>query len=226
MRQMAVCLEREVNMRTQTSFIVLAALLSACGSDIKKDVPAPVVINTADAVAEDPVERTTFGDAIPLRIELTWDTTSTDLDLHFAHEVAGMDVRQPDLDSDGTPDPWRHELYDCNWRNKSPDWGASGSAHDPVSDEDVMDGYGPENVLIYNPQADVGYRVGVSYFADNQSVGPTVATVRVYADEELLGTYEQTLEQGDMWEAARVSGDGVLEFVGVLANDYNNDTLF
>ena len=187
-------------------------------SDDPVDVVPPEDTSPPDVVPPDdvtpPDDPVAPLDPMPIHVQLVWDTTQTDLDLHVAHAAAGADSRQPDLDGDGLPDPWLHPIYDCNWRNKTPDWGIVGPPNDPSSDIDILTGYGPENVNIEDPESNVAYRIGVRYYADNANEGPTTATVRVFLDGVLLAEYSQVLYLAkDMWEVATVSADGVVSQV-------------
>ncbi len=124
--------------------------------------------------------------AIPddrIHIELSWNTNYTDLDLHL---------------SEGTDVPLFQMPGDCNYCNPNPNWGDGGSDQDdPTLQLDDIQGYGPENIVIPDP-ADGEYLVRVHYFEDNGG-GPTTATVRIYLDQVLQGTWTQQLERNDVW---------------------------
>ena len=126
----------------------------------------------------------------------------------------GNDDNQPDLDENGEPDPWLHSLYDCNWRNQSPDWGAPGELNDPSEDIDDTDGFGPENVNLESPEEGLLYKVGVRFFNDNFSEEVTTATVKIYQGGVLLEEMSQRLERYDMWEVAWVGRDGAIPISG------------
>ncbi len=129
------------------------------------------------------------GDAIPeeqLHVELTWNTTAADLDLHL-------------LDTDG-------ELFldpgDCNWCNQSPSWGATGRDDDPRLDIDDQFGLGPENINIDVP-ADGEYRIRVHYFTQNGD-GDVAAHVAVYTYGLLAAEYDAVLTRDKVWDVAYV----------------------
>lgn len=154
-----------------------------------------------------------------IHVELIWKTpgdkdesdtgpgVGTDLDLHFAHQLAsGLDY-----DGDGKPDPWFAGQYDCFWFNcgngNTVEWGSwdPNMDDDPSLDRDDTDGAGPENLNLTLPEEGRIYSVGVHYYNDF-GLGASVATVRIY----IYGTlqYEVTssnLVKGDMWYVARVS---------------------
>lgn len=157
----------------------------------------------------------------------------SDLDLHFANqskfcadatqpcfaktcqdppEMCGKKpcACQPDLDKDGEPDPWFHNLYDCFWFNPTPNWGSlPDHEDDPRLDLDDTDGWGPENLNLPSPENNVQYSVGVHYW-DAHTYGDSKATVNIYILGELKATLSQTLGECDMWWVKRVawpSGD-------------------
>ncbi|NCG18365.1 MAG: choice-of-anchor D domain-containing protein [Rhodobacterales bacterium] len=140
--------------------------------------------------------------AIPaddLHIELTWDTTSVDLDLHLMQSTGASLFDTPD---------------DCNFCNKNPQWGASGSDDDPRLDlDDRSDG--PENTNILHP-ADGSYPVSVHYF--DPIGGPaTTATVTVYAYGIEVWTGSKIVQRNEVWDVGQVNWpDGTF---GVYSTD-------
>ena len=112
---------------------------------------------------------------------------------------------------------------DCYFANCKPSlngtpsrqWGPGGPEDDPVLDVDDVNGFGPENINIDQPEDDQAYLVGVHYYRDapggegNQR--STLATLRIYVWERLV--YEEVaLLEGTSawWEAATIewnSGD-------------------
>ena len=85
-----------------------------------------------------------------LSVRLSWDTDNTDVDSHL-------------IEPNGT-------LFDCNtdyyYGNPSPDWGTAGDwVDDPFLDLDDVDGYGPENINITEPQPGT-YKYTVHYYDD------------------------------------------------------------
>lgn len=129
-----------------------------------------------------------------MQVQLVWrtpdDGDGTDLDLQLLHPQAG--------------DPPDGALI-CDADNPTPDWGDAGPAHDPVLDVDDVDGGGPENIVVAQPQptADLGapYRLRVRYVADAAGSRPVVATVRLFAGGALVDERSSAIEApGDFWE--------------------------
>ena len=88
-----------------------------------------------------------------------------DLDLHFLHP------RSPG---------WFCSPWDIYFANPNPDWGVPFDAQDdPSLDIDDVNGAGPENINLDEPQNNGIYRVGVHYFNDH-GYGPSFATVRIF----------------------------------------------
>jgi hypothetical protein len=136
-------------------------------------------------------------EAVPdkdLHIQLVWSTPEdpdetddkgTDVDLHFKHQNAG--------------DAWggAASSWDCYFRNKAPDWGSEGDFLDnPSLDIDDINGAGPENVNLNEPELGVTYDVGAIYFRAESTFGEagrdprvehlTYASVRMFARGELI----------------------------------------
>ncbi|MEC9071439.1 MAG: choice-of-anchor D domain-containing protein, partial [Myxococcota bacterium] len=92
----------------------------------------------------------TVKEAIPLIVELTWDTPGdsdqtdegpgegADLDLHM-HRGGGTNA---DYDGDGVPDTWFDPALDVYWLDTSPPWGVPGPEDDPVLAAQDPDGLG------------------------------------------------------------------------------------
>lgn len=152
-----------------------------------------------------------------LHVELTWTTAGdtdpldkkgSDLDLHLAHPLATTLSGQPDLDGNGSPDPWWAPCYDCYWINKTPQWGDLSDADDnPNVDLDDQDGWGPENISIKWPEEDKYFWVGVYAWFDG-GFGPSQPRVRIYLDKKLVFDKKgPELKTGDMWCVAQVKWD-------------------
>lgn len=157
-----------------------------------------------------------------LHIELLWKTpgdsdetdkgqgVGADVDLHFAHPLA----QYPDLDCDGNPDPWFSQQFDAFWFNPKPKWGSAGSENDDASlDLDDVDGAGPENINLSEPQGTltdpVQYHVGVHYWNDH-GFGKSWATVRIYVLGNLVQEYADVpLNPVDMWYVGKLNWPNV-----------------
>lgn len=139
------------------------------------------VLNTLGAMSHPAV--CTFM-AIPeddLHVELSWDTTASDLDLHLVQ--SGFQLFD-------TPE-------DICWCNRTPDWGAAGDDDDPRLDIDDVAGIGPENINILHP-ADGDYDVRVQYYQTHGD-GPSIATVHVWLDGVEVYTGSQALSSDEEW---------------------------
>ncbi len=140
------------------------------------------------------------------RVVLTWttptdpevDLVGTDLDLHLRHQHA----------TDWFDDPW-----DAYSRNASPNWAGNGPMDDPIFGLDDTDGEGPETFVLFTPEADRTYRVGVHY-ASARGFGESFATVQVFVAGALAGSCEGIrMVAHDLWDVGTIawpSGDVVL----------------
>lgn len=143
------------------------------------------------------------GDSI--HIELTWDHPSSDVDLHL--------LRGGDRTSYTGTD-------DCYYANCKPNlngeprlnWGPGGPEDDPVLDVDDVNGFGPENINIDQPESDQVFMVGVHYFRDaaggEGGLRSTLATIRIYVWERLVFEETALLEASQAWwQVANVEWD-------------------
>src|SRR6266496_2827461 len=79
-----------------------------------------------------------------LLVEMFWDNSVTDVDLHVLRTTTSMISSSPD---------------DCFYGNPKPDWGTPGDPNDdPELVRDALTGYGPEVTGYVNP-IDTTYRV-------------------------------------------------------------------
>ena len=152
-------------------------------------------------------------------VQLTWDTPAdpdqtdggaaagADMDLHLANYLASG----PDLDCDGTGDPWFNIPFDCFWFNGQPQWVSPNTAiqDDPTMDIDDTDGMGPEYVRLPHPEGTPDlprwYAIGVHYWNDH-GYGASTATVQVF----LFGAQALQLEPIamnplDLWHVGKVN---------------------
>ena len=147
-------------------------------------------------------------------IELTWDTpgdpnqfdtgpgAGSDLDLHFAHAFAD----EPDLDGDGSPDPWFDSPFDVYAFNSNPNWAnpSPGVDDNPLLLVDDTDGAGPEIITLNNPE-NIDYEVGVYATADN-GFGDSLATVTVWSEGQIVYTASAILRERSMWWVGSLTG--------------------
>lgn len=100
-----------------------------------------------------------------IRVEMFWDTMSTDMDTHMLSPLATE---------------WFGD-QDCYYANcqgmAGLEWGGPGDADNPHLDIDDTDGFGPENINLMTP-APGTYRVGVHSFSGNGRMNRV--TVRIY----------------------------------------------
>lgn len=123
-----------------------------------------------------------------IHIQLVWDTDGTDVDLHFLHPNGR----------------WNASPYDCHWLNREPNWGSLNANNDnPSLDIDDVDGFGPENINLDNPES-VNYRVGVHYYSDH-FLGASNITVRIWVSSVLAFEFRNKfMTDGQFWDTATV----------------------
>jgi hypothetical protein len=98
-----------------------------------------------------------------LLVEMVWDNSETDIDLHV--------LRTPDARMGESPD-------DCHYANLKPDWGAPMVAtDDPLFKLDALTGYGPE-LFGYADPAPNTYRLAVVANGTSPARAITVRSVR------------------------------------------------
>jgi hypothetical protein len=126
-----------------------------------------------------------------LLVELFWDNSVTDLDLHVERTQSSPLFTAPD---------------DCFYQNRAPDWGNPGPSDDPLLKRDALTGYGPEVFGYVNP-IDSTYRVTVVFANDHLSATPTsTATVRIYEFGVLKAELTRALQHtNDVWSVADVA---------------------
>jgi len=134
------------------------------------------------------------GNVDGLRIEMSWDTTGTDMDLHLLRPGGSM---------------WTTE-EDCHFRNCDPpdvlEWFTPGPDDNPRLDIDDTDGLGPENINITTPDPGT-YRVAVHNWS---GAGPNATTVRIYCGgstttpQQVIGPVDLRGGSDDFWRVADV----------------------
>lgn len=159
-----------------------------------------------------------------IAVQLTWenegdpdplDDQGADLDLHLLHPLATN---------------WFDSPLDCFYENPVPDWGELGTSEDdPILDVDDINGGGPENARLNNPQntevLQKPYLVGVHYYRATDritgaSFGPARATVRIFIKGELAWDFtaddgpgfRDMMDEDHFWDVAQIhwpSGDVV-----------------
>lgn len=181
------------------------ATIARITPDIAGEYEVQLVVMSSSGVASSPA--TCRMDAIPdedFHVELSWDGTSADLDLHVLTS-AGSFFDSP---------------YDCNFCNQSPAWGPDlSTSDDPSLDIDDQYGFGPENTNIDSPVEDV-YHIMVHYFAENSDEA-VVATVRVYSyGAKVAELSSPAMELNHVWEP------GVVNWVDGADDDVSPDGTF
>ncbi len=122
-----------------------------------------------------------------VHIELTWDTSKADLDLHVLQDGADFFERPGD----------------ANFCNPNPNWGSSTPENDPRLDIDDRIGFGPENINIQFPD-DGAYFVKVHYFDENGD-DQVEATVRVYTFGQPELEVSMIMERNEVWDVAQIN---------------------
>lgn len=148
-----------------------------------------LVVTDFNGIESEPV--TCVADITPdeqLYIALSWDTNDSDLDLHLVPEGQAF---------------WG--CMDCFFCNPVPGWPAPWGL--PIYALDNTFGYGPENINVKDPGG-LSYYVRVHYY-DDHGGGATNATVSIYVNRTLYGTYTQSFS-GDRkrWDVGYVTFDG------------------
>ncbi len=135
-----------------------------------------------------------------LRVELSWNTSNTDVDLHML------------ADGDGR---WASPS-DCYFGNRTPDTALPEEGRRRWLDTDDVDGEGPENIRVDTPRTDTDYQVGVHYYSSHGQSGPTTAIVMLYCGDQRVARFEHALTgtqdpgNNPFWRVAsvRVRPDG------------------
>lgn len=138
-----------------------------------------------------------------LRVELSWNTSNTDVDLHMIRSSAPRWVSQDD----------------CYYGNRQPDTAGRDEPQRRWLDTDDTDGEGPENIRVDVPEAGELYQVGVHYYSSHGNTGATTAIVVVYCGEQQAARFERDLDgsrspnDNQFWRVAgvRFRGDGSCE---------------
>ncbi len=137
-----------------------------------------------------PITVTPNGD---LWIELTWDRNN-DQDLHLIHPTAGPWTAATS---------WGNNIWDCNFRQRTPSWGTAQQS--PNLDRDDISGRGPENTRINTPQNGLNYTIGVHMYSWAASPTPVLSTLKLYCGGQLVTTQTRSMNRvNDMWVVGTV----------------------
>jgi hypothetical protein len=126
-----------------------------------------------------------------LLVEMFWDNSDPDIDLHF--------LRSPLAAIETMPD-------DCFFQNRAPDWGVAGdTSDDPELVRDALVGFGPELLGYVEPAAGT-YRVIAKYFNDHLTNDPAAeVTVRIYEFGVVTFERKKVLSvEGEVWNVADI----------------------
>lgn len=127
-----------------------------------------------------------------LLIEMFWNNTVTDIDLHM--------LRTPETQMTNIPG-------DCFYQNPRPDWGVMGDdTDDPEFLRDALTGYGPEVVGYVNPVDGSKYRIVAEFKRDNGTQNKaSEVTVRIYKFGVVAFEQKKFLNAvGEVWGVADV----------------------
>jgi len=156
--------------------------------DLAGDYEVQLRVRNEDDVISAPAScRFTSVPENALLVELVWDETDADLDLHLAQEG--------------------YELFqvpgDVSYCNENPDWGSSSSTADnPLLENDAQAGPGPESIVLPQP-ADGDYTIRVHYYTDN-GANDVEATVNIWIQGELFTTKTERLDTNRVWDVGYV----------------------
>ena len=139
-----------------------------------------------------------------LHVQLVWDSPA-DLDLHLLNPAGAAAPRNAAAG-------WFSSPNDCNYANRTPDWGVAGNTADnPRLDLDATRGSGPENFSLSRPSVGT-YRIGVHDYCepDGGTASGTSATVRIFCNGQLTNEFgpRRLAGTGAFWEVADVQWPG------------------
>lgn len=131
------------------------------------------------------------------RVELSWNTQGTDVDLHTLSD----------------PESRWFTPADCYFGNRQPDTSFGDEGRRRWLDTDDTDGEGPENIRVDAPAVDHDYQVGVHYYSSHGQQALTHATVVIYCGEQRVARFERDLDGNrgpgnDFWHVASVRFGG------------------
>lgn len=126
-----------------------------------------------------------------LLIEMFWDNSVTDIDLHVLRTTTSKVGMPPD---------------DAYYANPAPEWGEAGALDDPTFIRDALTGYGPELFGYVNP-IDTTYRLVAEFANEHLDPNPkSKVTIRIYLYGVVKAEFTKTLEKaGARWIVADVT---------------------
>jgi uncharacterized protein YfaP (DUF2135 family) len=123
-----------------------------------------------------------------IHVQLTWPQVGSDFDLHFIRP-GGAYWAIPD---------------DCHWRNRNPDWGATGNSGDnPQLDVDCITSCTIENIIL-SQASDGAYTIKVHYYSD-RGQGPSSPRVRVWVAGNQLDFGPRQMTNDQVWDVATIN---------------------
>jgi hypothetical protein len=171
----------EFSDRRETNFVFSSAAGRVRGIDVAGTFTVGLIVT--DDLGARSTQCTIALNAVPrsgLHVQMTWDTSSNDIDLHLARNGTSW------CSSD-----------DCHYGNRNPNWG--GGNANPSLDIDDLSGFGPENITIESPN-DGNYTVGVDYYSGSV---PSTVTVKIFIGGQLEYEGFHFLSDG-VWQPARI----------------------
>lgn len=144
-----------------------------------------------------------------LEISMTWNTGSSDFDLHL--------VRLPGLPFDRD--------RDCHFDNVHPDWGqVDYTGDDPILTTDDVNGYGPETISLLHA-APGSYELWAQFYGYDREIPPSTTVLIDYQlrGQPVRSVSRNLLDCGVAWRVGRFDFDGSgVQFVGdgALVMDY------